>query len=323
MTIFLDEDAVSRLLTMQTALSAVEEVFAAQGRNEVVNIPRIRTKVKGGILRITAGVLNYRGYYGVKISSTTAFGTNAGRLFLLYNDKDGALCAAIQVFGLGMFRTGAASGIATKYLALPDASRLGVIGSGRQAQTQVEAVCAVRPIREVSVYSRGAENRVAFCEELQSRLPGVSLRPVASAELATRGAQVLITATTATAPVVMGDWIAAGTHINAVGANLEHRRELDSEVVRKAAKIVTDDLEQVRYEATDLAVPVIEGILDWDDVRSLGAVVAGLEEGRRTTDDITIFKSLGVAIEDVALAARAYEAAVAQGVGVQLPNLAG
>ena len=323
MTIFLDEDAIAGLLTMQTALSAVEEVFAAQGRNEVVNIPRIRTPVKGGILRITAGVLNYRGYYGVKISSTTSFGKNAGRLFFLYREEDGALCAAIQVFGLGMFRTGAASGIATKYLAVPDASRLGVIGSGRQAQTQVEAICAVRPITEVSVYSRSAEKRDAFCEELRARLPGVALRPVASAEQATRGAQVVITATTATSPVLLGDWLAPGTHINAIGANFEHRRELDSEVVRRAAKIVTDDLEQVRYEASDLAFPVAEGILTWDDVRSLGAVVAGVETGRRSGEDITIFKSLGVAIEDVALAARAYEAAVEQGVGVELPDLAG
>ena len=136
-----------------------------------------------------------------------------------------------------------------------------------------------------------------------------------------RGADVLITATTSTSPVVQGAWLKPGVHINAIGANFEHRRELDSATVAATKFIATDDTEQVRYESTDLAVPVSEGLLSWDQVQSLGDVVAGKIKGRNAHDDVTLFKSLGVAIEDVALAARAYEKALKLGVGMTLPDL--
>jgi len=153
MAIFLDEKCVAGLVTMQDALDAVEEVFREQGKGNVLNVPRVRAPMKGGILRITAGILSYRGFYGIKISSTAVFAGNAGRMFCLYREETGELCAIVQVFALGALRTGAASGIATKYLANEGAATLGVLGSGRQARTQVEAVSRVRPIREVKVFS--------------------------------------------------------------------------------------------------------------------------------------------------------------------------
>ncbi len=318
--LFLDEACVRRLVTMEDALAAVEEVFVEQGRGHVINVPRVRVPVKGGTLRITAAVLSYRGYYGVKVASTAVFHSNAGRMFSLYREETGELCAVVQVFAMGALRTGAASGIATKFLANADASVLGVLGSGRQARTQVEAVCAVRPVREIRIWSPRRESREAFAAHVKNTNK-IKCLCVDSPEGAVRGAELLITATTATAPLVQGAWLNPGVHINAIGANFEHRRELDTATVAAAKFIATDDVEQVRYESTDLAVPVAEGKLSWDQVHSLGDVVAGRLKGRESRDDITLFKSLGVAMEDVALAARAYEKALKLGVGMTLPDL--
>lgn len=321
MTLFLDEACVSRLIDMDDALSAVEEVFGEAGRGRVTNVPRVRAPIKDGTLRITAAVLDGLGHYGVKVSPTTIFHSSAGRVFSLYAAETGALEAIVQVFALGALRTGAASGVATAHMARKDASRLAVIGSGRQARTQVEAICRVRPITDIRVFSRSADHRAAFCEAL-SHLDAEP-RPADSAEDAVGNADIVVTATTATEPVLKGAWIAPGTHINAIGANFEHRRELDLEVVAKAGIIATDDREQVRYESTDLAAPVAEGVITWDDVVAIGDIVAGNRPGRTSDDDITLFKSLGVAMEDVALAARAYAKAKATGAGQTLPDLAG
>lgn len=318
--LFLDEACVKQLVTMEDALAAVEEVFGAQGRGGVYNVPRVRAPLKNGTLRITAAVLSYRGYYGVKVSSTAVFHSNAGRMFSLYREETGELCAVVQVFAMGALRTGAASGIATRYLANPDAAVLAVLGSGRQARTQVDAVCAVRPIREIRVWSPTPANRDAFCRDLD-KMNKINVLGSDSPAEAVRGAEVLVTATTATVPVVQGAWLAPGVHINAVGANYEHRRELDTAAVAAATFIATDDTEQVRYESTDLTAPVAEGVLSWDRVHGLGDVVAGKLAGRAARSDITLFKSLGVAIEDVALAVRAYERARERGVGVALPDL--
>jgi hypothetical protein len=322
MAILLDEQCIRGLIGMPDALAAVEEVFRAQGNGGVLNVPRVRAPVKGGIVRITAAVLSYRGYYGVKISSTAVFGSNAGRMFCLYKEETGELCAIVQVFAMGALRTGAASGIATKYMSNPDAETLGVLGSGRQARTQVAAICAVRPIKSVKVYSPTKANCEKFCRDIADEFK-VEATPVENSEHAVRDSEIIVSATTAEQPVVCGRWLQRGAHINAIGANYEHRRELDEAAVLAAATIAADDVEQVRYESTDLAIPVKQGALSWDRVVSLGDIVAGKIAARKLVTDITLFKSLGVAIEDVALAARAYEKALAQGAGVALPNLAG
>src|SRR5690348_6668890 len=288
MAIFLDEAAVKRLVSMKDALDATEEVFREFGKGHVTNVPRIRVPLNQGTLRVTAAVLNYRGYYGIKVSSTTVFGHNAGRVFCLYKEERGELCAIVQVFAMGALRTGAASGVATRYLANEDASTLGVIGSGRQAKTQVEAISRVRKLREVRVFSRNANNRDRFCQEVGSKL-GLAARPVENAEVAVMGCDIVVTSTTATAPVLLGSWLSPGTHVNAIGANYEHRRELDSNAVARADVIVTDDKDQVQYESADLAVPVKEGQLSWDKVSSLGEVVAGVAKGRAARNQITLF----------------------------------
>ncbi len=322
MTIFLDEQCVSGLVTMQDALEAVEEVFREQGKGTVLNVPRIRAPLKDGVLRITAGILSYRGYYGIKITSTAVFGRSTGRTFYLYREETGDLCAIVQVFGLGTLRTGAASGIASKYLANGNAAVLGVLGSGRQARTQVEAVSRVRPIREVKVFSPTMEHRARFCRHIEESLE-ISAIAMASAEKAVTGSDIIVAATTSSTPVVHGQWLAPGTHLNAVGANHESRRELDQETVVAANFIATDDLEQVRYESAELVDAVKQGLLKWESVFSLANVVSGHVRGRSSPKDITLFKSLGVATEDVALAVRAYEKAVERKVGQALPDLTG
>ncbi|MBM3341077.1 MAG: ornithine cyclodeaminase family protein [Betaproteobacteria bacterium] len=324
MPLLIDEACIKNLITLDDALAAVEEVFHAQGTSDanVTNVPRVRVPVKGGIVRITAAVLTYRGYYGVKISSTAVFGRDAGRMFCLYREDCGALVAIVQVFAMGALRTGAASGVATKYLANEDAAVLGVLGSGRQARTQVEAVCKVRPIREVRVFSPNQAHREAFCADFK-KFNKIKYVPVDTAEAAVRGADVIVSAATSETPVVLGDWLKPGAHINAIGANYEHRRELDRDAVCAAKFICADDIEQVRYESSDLAEPVKAGLLRWENVHPLAQVVAGRLKGRTAREDITIFKSLGVAIEDVALAVRVYERAVASGLGVPLPDIAG
>ena len=276
MTLFLDENCVAELVGMDDALEAVEEVFGEVGRGNVTNVPRIRAPLSDGTLRITAAVLTYRGYYGVKVSSTTVFESSAGRVFSLYKADTGELAAIVQVFAMGALRTGAASGIATKYMARSDATRLGVIGTGRQARTQVEAIRKVRPIEEILVFSRSAENRARFCAEISDVAKAV---PVDSAEAAIRDCPIVVTATTATEPVLLGDWLAPGTHVNAIGANYEYRRETDSAAIGRTAIIATDDLEQVKYEATDLTAPVAEGMIGWDKVVRLGDIVAGNTPG--------------------------------------------
>lgn len=276
--------------------------------------------MKGGILRITTAVLSYRGYYGIKISSNAVSSKHVGRMFCLYREDGADLCAIMQVYGMGALRTGAASGIATKYLANADAATLGVIGSGPQAGTQAQAICRVRPIREIRVYSRTPENRERFGREIGAAT-GVRAVAVGSGEQAARGSDVVVTATSSKTPVLHGKWLAPGTHVNAIGANYESRRELDLDAVAAARFVAADDREQVQYESTDLVEAVNQGLLKWDDVHNLADVVSGRVRGRSSPTDITLFKSLGVAMEDVALAARAYERAVERKAGRALPDL--
>ena len=320
MTLFLDEAAVAAVLTMDDALAAVAEAFAARGRGAVTNLPRAVLRHSGGTVRITAAVDEERGYHGVKVSSSAVFGSNAGRVFSLFETGTGRLCAVVQVFGLGALRTGAVSGVVTDRLANPDAEVLAVIGTGRQARTQLEAIRRVRPIRSVRLYGRDPSRRADFRAEIGDDVEVVECNSV---EEAVSGAHVVVTATSATNPVLEGAWLDPGTHVNAIGANDPSRREIDSAVVTRAAVVVTDEPEQARYEAGDLMHPVDEGLISWDDVHGVDELVGGAIPGRQTSAEITLFESLGTAIGDVALAARAYELAIARGVGVELPDLSG
>jgi ornithine cyclodeaminase/alanine dehydrogenase-like protein (mu-crystallin family) len=237
---------------------------------------------------------------------------------LLYSGEDGRLLAVIEAELLGQLRTGAASGVATKYMARTDASHLGVFGTGFQARAQLAAVCAVRPIRTIVAYGRNPERRDKFCREMSQTLD-VEVEPAANPEQAAQDMDIIITATTSKEPVFNGEWLAKGVHINAVGSNHLGRRELDVETVRRSACVVVDSLEQSMLESGDLASAAEGGAFYWEDARELGAVVTGDFPGREEATEITLFKSKGIALEDVAFAGRIYRAAVKAGVGESLP----
>lgn len=308
----LREADVRRVLTMSEALAAVEDAFRRRAERQAPNLPRRRVEVPGGALNIMAAGLPELGVMGAKCYS--AFATAGGRhMFLLYSAVDGALLAIIEADWLGRIRTGATSGVATRYLARPAAETLAVVGTGGQALPQVEAICAVRPIRQVRVFGRDPERRKAFAASVESAL-GVAAIPADSARSAVDGAEIVTTVTTSTNPVVEGRWLAPGTHVNAAGSNWAHKRELDDDAVARAAMVVADAPDAARLEAGELIHAAGLGLLSWDAVRPLAEVVAA---GAPPRDDqgITLFKSVGLALEDVAVAAVVYRRAVETGAG--------
>ncbi|MCX7700577.1 MAG: ornithine cyclodeaminase family protein, partial [Gemmataceae bacterium] len=257
----------------------------------------------------TLGVLGFKAYVTTRKSS---------RFYVhLFDGRTGELTAWIQADYLGQVRTGAASGVATKYLARSNAETLGILGSGKQARTQVQAICQVRPIRHVRVYSPNADHRRAFAEEM-SALCRVEVQAVDSPEQAAKDRDIVVTATNSREPVLRGEWISPGCHLNIIGSNFLSKSEIDVETVRKADRIVVDCKDQARIEAGDLHEPLENGLIQWADVDELGHIIAGRLPGRQTDQEITLFKSLGIGIEDVATAARVVARAKELGLGTML-----
>lgn len=317
MALFISEKDVTSLISISDAIEAISAIFRMSGEGKVTNPPRQCVKLSEGELRITSAVVPPLGRMGVKVSSSLVFKSNSGRLLILTDTRSGRILALIEVFQLGALRTGAATGVATDFLARPDARRVGVFGSGRQARTQLLAVAAVRPIERVVAFSRQRDHLEAFCCEMEDGLH----RPVIPAKTAEElyDTDILISATTAKDPVILGRRLRPGTHINAIGGNVIGRQELDEEAVARCAVVTVDNKEQAKQESAELVRAVERGMISWEKVREIGDVVAGKNPGRLTPDSITLFKSLGVAMEDVALAARVYELALQRGVGLEIP----
>lgn len=319
MALFLSEAEVRQLLTMDLALAAVEAAHRAHALGRAIDIPRQRTRVPTASLHILQGALLDEGANGV-LGYKAYTASKAGARFLvhLFDAADGKLQAVIEADFLGMMRTGAAGGIAAKYLARPAASVVGMIGAGWQAQGQLEALCKVRPIRQVRLYARNADKcRLASADF--SRRFGVEVVPVDSAEAAVRGSEIVVTATTSGTPVVFGDWIEPGAHVNAVGSNALVRRELDEKAVGKAALVCVDSRATALRESGDLLPALEKGRLHEGQFTELGEIVAGIRPGRGDDQAITLFESQGMAIQDLALARRLLEMAQEQHLGTQLP----
>lgn len=310
--LLLSEDDVRKLLTMELALAAVEEGLRKLALDEAQNTPRQRSQTDHAMLHIMSASAKSLGYLGYKSYVTSRKGTHfhVG----LYDGKTGALVALMAADYLGQMRTGAASGVATQYMARHDASEVGLFGSGKQARTQIQAVCKVRKIRRVQVYSRNEEHRACFATEM-SELCQTEVVPVPRPEMAAEDKDIIITATSSREPVLKGDWIAEGTHLNAIGSNFLGKAELDSVAVRRCESIVVDSKDQARLEAGDFAQALEDGSIHWADIHELGQVIVGRFTGRAHPQDVTLFKSLGIAIEDVAVAGKIYERARAEGVG--------
>jgi alanine dehydrogenase len=310
--LFLTEEDVRHLLTMDMALEAVELVLRKMALDEAANIPRARSQTDHAMLHVMSAAAKTLGVMGYKAYSTSRKGAHfhVG----LYDGKSGALQALIQADYLGQMRTGAASGVATQYMARHDASEVGLFGSGKQARTQLMAVCKVRKVRRVQVYSPNEERRRAFADEM-SKLCQVDVVPVPRPELAAEDKDIIITATNSREPVLNGHWIAEGTHLNVIGSNFLGKAEVDAVAVRRCESIVVDSKDQARLEAGDFTAALEEGSIHWADIHELGQVIVGRYTGRAHSQDVTMFKSLGVALEDIAVAARVLAKAQTQNVG--------
>ncbi len=312
MAIFLDENQVQDLLDMESCIAALEAAFSELAFGNAANQPRRRLPFQGRRFHLMAASMRESGYLGFK-----AYGASRGQDVVLYKQGEG-LVAFIRSGRLGQVRTGAASGVATKYMARQDASRLGCIGTGHQAETQIMAVAAVRKLDSIHVYGRDAERRRAFAEKM-SELLDQDVVPVASSAEAVRDRDIIVTITNASEPVFDGKLIEPGTHINAAGGNVRIQRELDEVAVTRAGTVAADDIEAAKLESGDLNWPIEKGLMSWEKVYELAPIVAGFMPGRRSEDEITLFESQGIALEDVAAASLIYERARDRGIGTELP----
>ncbi len=303
--IHIGEDAVLRHLTMARCVELVEISFRQLADGSAVNHPRRRVILKtGSILHYMAA--GNQEYFGAKVYSSNPK-TGAHFQFLLYRSEDGMPIATVDANHLGQIRTGASSGVATKFLARPDADTLGVIGSGFQARTQIAAISEVRKLREVRVWSRDADRKAAFARACGEAF-GLNIVAAATAREAVEGMGVVVTATSSKVPVLESSWISPGTHINAMGSNWTVKRELPTDLILDHANLVTvDSIEDALLESGDLMIPLQERPGTPFPAIEFCDVVGSRHPGRRSAADITVFKSNGLAIQDVLAAGYVFE----------------
>jgi alanine dehydrogenase len=309
-----------RVLDMDLALAAAEDAFRAYGEGRVNMPPKSYLTLEHGDFRAMYGeiFLPQAHICGLKWVNVHPHNPAKGLLTvmakILLNEPDTGLeFADLDGTHVTDFRTGAAGGLAAKYLANPSASRLGLIGAGAQARTQVAAIVKVRPIEEIVVYNRHLDHGRAFAEKIADAY-GVKARPVATAQEAVQGMDIVVTTTPSTSPVVLHEWVSPGTHINAIGADAAGKQELEPAILR-AAKVVVDDWAQASHSG-EINVALAHGDITQADIYgTLGEVVAGKIPGRQSPEEITVFDSTGLIIQDLALAYAVYLRAKERGLG--------
>jgi ornithine cyclodeaminase/alanine dehydrogenase-like protein (mu-crystallin family) len=297
---------------MPPLITALEQAFMRQNAGQVVNHPRRRLFPPAGTFHFMEAADLGLGRAAMK--AYASFRPRTRFLVLLYDTSNGDLLAMIEGDRLGQMRTGAATGVATKFLAREDSQTLALFGAGWQAGTQAEAVAAVRNLTEIRVYARNPESRGAFAATQSDRL-AVNVVPVESPAAALDGADIVVTATNSRTPVFDGTNLAIGTHVNAVGSNMLSKAEVDIATVSRANLVVVDSLEQSKVEAGDLLAPVEARKFRWEQAVELREIAGGTRLGRTSPDQITLFKSNGIALEDVVAASLVYDRAVAEGIG--------
>ena len=314
--LYLTERDVAGLLDMGTAIDVVEEAFRQLADKKATNVPRVRAKSPGIVLHSMCAAAEYLELAGWKCYTTT----RAGARFLLgiYNGVSGELVALVEADRLGQLRTGATTGVAVGLMAEMSAAEVGLFGAGHQAETQLEAVARVRQLKSAYVYSRNPARRAEFAARMSAML-GCDVIAVDRPQEAAEDLPIVITATTASEPVFNGNDLAEGTLVCAVGSNWLQKAEIDSDVIRRADNIVCDSIEACRIEAGDFRDALERGIFSWPKAVELADVVSGRESGRNNSQSVVLFKSVGLAIEDVALGGKLLELARAQGVGRELP----
>jgi ornithine cyclodeaminase/alanine dehydrogenase len=314
--LYLTERDIRELLDMRTAIEVLEETFRQLADKKATNVPRVRAKASGIVLHSMSAAAEYLGLVGWKCYTTT----HAGARFHvgLYDAASGELVALVEADRLGQLRTGATTGVAVEWMADMSATEMGLFGAGYQAETQLEAVAHVRQLRTAFVYSRNPARRNDFATRMSGRL-GIEVIPVDRPQEAAEELPVVVTATTSVEPVFNGNDLAEGALVCAVGSNWPQKSEIDADVIRRADNIVCDSVEACRLEAGDFRDALERGIFSWSKAVELADVVSGRAVGRSNRDSVALFKSVGLAIEDVALGGKALDLARASGMGVELP----
>lgn len=322
MVFVLDRETLKSILTMKDTVEAVEEAFKYFGLSKVKMPmrPAIKVEEYNGLILYMPAYIGGMNALAVKVVSVypdnpTKYGKPTVLGTVLLNDPEtGDLLAIMEGGFITAMRTGAVSGVATKYLARNDSKVVGIFGAGIQARTQLMAVCEVRPIEEAKVYDidkRAAKN---YAEEMSKKL-GVDVMVVGEAVDAVKGCDIIVTATTSKTPVFKGEWLRAGTHINGIGSHTPNARELDSTTIKRS-KVIVDSYEACFNEAGDIIIPLNEGTITREHIYAeLGEIVTGKKPGRTSDDEITLFKSVGLAIQDASTALKAFQIALKQSVG--------
>jgi len=298
MPIYLDEKRVKETLSMPDVIEAVKEMFLRQYQGEVKNVPRTRAPVFDRSLNVTAATDVSTGRFAVKVYG-------AGGFHILLYSRDKGLLAIMEADWLGQLRTGAATGLATRLLARPQSRIVGLIGAGRQARCQLLALQAIGMMDEVRVFGRDRAKREKFCYGMADIL-SCRITPVDSAQAAVASADIVVTATNSSTPVLDRSWLAPGVHVNGMGANSATRSELDPQIVAEAAIVVTDDPSQARVEAGEFRTLDQAGRMDWERIIPLSHLI-GQGRPERSASAITVFKSLGCGLQDLAIASLFYD----------------
>ena len=304
---YVDAEEVTRRLDMNTCIAIMRQVFSEVVSGSSRSILRSVVPMNRGILGIMPAVLPDQNVAGAKL--ITVVHDNASRslpghqgIVAAFNASDGSLLGICDGTAITAIRTAAVSALATDVLANSDVQTLCILGSGVQADMHLNAICRVRPIRIVKVWSRSIEHAERFSQKWQSRYPDISIRSCTSAQEAVEGADIICTVTPSSTPILQGEWVKVGAHINAVGACAAKDRELDSECIRRA-KLVCDSEHACRSESGDFLIPLKEGVIgEGHLLASLGDVITRRKRIRTSVFDITCFESLGLAEEDLACA---------------------
>ena len=314
--LWINEAEAAELLSLEHAIDVLAGAYALQRDGAAATMRRAHLREGDAILHAVGGAVVGVGMTGTKTWTYTPGG--AAPLLILFGLDDGQVRGVIEAFAMGQMRTAATSGLGTRVLSRPTSSTLALLGTGKQAFQQARAIACVRPLERIRLFGREPAKRAALAERLREAL-GVEVSEHGGVADAIRGADVVTAITRAAEPILDGGMLEPGMHVNAVGAIVPSRRELDETAVARCDAIVTDSVAQAREDSGELRDAVEAGVLGWERVRGLDAVVDRAPEALRGADDITLFKALGVGLSDVALGAEILKRAHAAGAGWPLP----
>jgi alanine dehydrogenase len=324
MALILSRDDVQHVLTMSDVIDALEQAHAAMARGQVVMPVRLTMVYddQRSVLGAMPACIQSEEALGIKVITNRPANGEQGlpaihALIALFDYATGVPLAIMDGAYITAVRTGAASGMATRHLAREDAQSLAILGAGVQGYSHLDAMLAVREVTDIRIHNRTRGRAEQLAESAKEKAPGATVRVVDTEREAVDGADIIVAVTAASEPIIEWSWLKAGTHINGVGSHSPKARELPTEVVVNS-RIVVDSIAANLSECADIMLPIEEGRLSAEQVDTeIGHVVAGIKPGRRSSDEVTLYKSVGIGLQDVATARLVYQRAKAQGVGVE------